>query len=97
MLCSGLTFLFLSEFKEKLVWQIKRDLDTIKLPINHEFFIKLNKVHRIKIGEAESYMPLDMIRKLVSVNILKEHQNYTVSFNPCYVDTYFKEALQATT
>src|SRR6266496_6537645 len=97
MLCSGLTFLFLSEFKEKMFWQIERDLDTMKLPTNHEFFIKLIKVHHIKIGEAKSYTPLDMIHKLVSVNILKEHQNYTVSFHSRYVDTYFKEASQATT
>ncbi|CAI2190537.1 19455_t:CDS:2 [Funneliformis geosporum] len=85
------------EFKEKLFWETKRDLYMMKLPRNHEFFLKLANVHHIEIEEARSYMPIDMIHKLVDINILKEHQDFTVSFHSRYVDTYFKEVLQATT
>ena len=76
---------------------MNKDLDTMKLPSNHEFFTKLVKIHHIKIEEAKSYIPIDMIHKLVNVNILKEHQNYTVSFHSRYIDTYFRKVLQATT
>ncbi|CAG8587097.1 4870_t:CDS:2 [Funneliformis mosseae] len=72
----------LKKSKEILFWQIEGKLFTVGLPTNHEFFRKLIEVHHcIDIEEAESYILLDMIRKLVKVNILKEHQDYTVSFH----------------
>ncbi|CAG8684004.1 4047_t:CDS:2, partial [Ambispora gerdemannii] len=79
------------KFKEQTFTQIKRDLDTVDLPENHEFFIKLIEVDRIAIKKAKTIIPLDTIHKLVEANILKEHQDYTVSFHSRYIDTYFKE------
>ncbi|CAJ0838328.1 10835_t:CDS:2, partial [Entrophospora sp. SA101] len=79
------------EFKEQLFTQVKRDLDMVELPENHEFFIKLIEIHRIGIQQAKTIIPLNMLRKLVKANILKEHQDYTVSFHSHYIDTYFKE------
>ncbi|KAF0416967.1 hypothetical protein F8M41_007369 [Gigaspora margarita] len=87
---ANLKILF-SEFKEKMFTQIKKDLDTVDLPENHEFFIKLIEAHRIGIAQAKTIIPLNMIRKLVEANIIKEHQNYTVSFHTRYIETYFKE------
>jgi len=73
--------------------QIERDLDILGLPKNHKFFTKLIEVHHINIGQTVSDIPLDMIHKLVEANILKEHQDYTVSFHSRYVDTYFREVI----
>ncbi|CAG8564346.1 5604_t:CDS:2, partial [Paraglomus occultum] len=69
------------KFKEQTFTQIKRDLDTVELPENHEFFIKLIEVDRIDIKNANTIIPLNMIHKLVEANILKENQDYTVSFH----------------
>ncbi|RHZ81272.1 hypothetical protein Glove_122g6 [Diversispora epigaea] len=71
--------------------QIQRDLDTLELPENHEFFIKLIEVDRIAIKKAKTIIPLNVIHKLVEANILKENEDYTVSFHSRYIDTYFKE------
>ncbi|CAG8837279.1 36748_t:CDS:2, partial [Gigaspora margarita] len=79
------------EFKKRLFTQIKMNLGMVGIPKNHEFFIKLIEVGRIDIEQAETIIPLNMIHKLVEVNILKEHQDYTVSFHSRCVDTYFKE------
>nr|CAG8552851.1 7490_t:CDS:2 [Entrophospora candida] len=83
------------EFKEQLFTQVKRDLDMVELPENHESFIKLIEIHRIGIQQAKTIIPLNMLRKLVKANILKEHQDYTVSFHSRYIDTYFKEVILA--
>ncbi|CAG8714162.1 9854_t:CDS:2, partial [Ambispora leptoticha] len=83
------------KFKEQMFTQIKRDLDTVELPANHEFFIKLIEVDHIDIRKAKTIIPLNMIHKLVEANILKEHQDYTVSFHSRYIDTYFKEVILA--
>ncbi|CAG8649106.1 7659_t:CDS:2, partial [Ambispora gerdemannii] len=83
------------KFKEQMFTQIKRDLDTVELPANHEFFIKLIEVDHIDIQKAKTVIPLNMIHKLVEANILKENQDYTVSFHSRYIDTYFKEVILA--
>lgn len=75
--------------------QIKRDLVRLALPINHELFTKLVEVHHIDIEQATSVMPLNTIYNLVEANILREHQDYTVSFHSRYVDTYFREVIIA--
>ncbi|CAG8684091.1 21365_t:CDS:2, partial [Dentiscutata erythropus] len=78
-------------FKKKMFTQFERDLDTVNLPINHKFFVKLMEVHRIHITQAKTIIPLNMIRKLVEANIIKEHQDYTVSFHSRFIETYIKE------
>ena len=75
--------------------QVQRDLGTVGLCENHEFFTKLIEVDRIAIKKAKTIIPLDTIHKLVEANILKEHQDYTVSFHSRYIDTYFKEVILA--
>ncbi|KAF0424565.1 hypothetical protein F8M41_006508 [Gigaspora margarita] len=55
--------------------------------------VSLIEVGRIDIEQAETIIPLNMIHKLVEVNIFKEHQDYTVSFHSRCVDTYFKEVI----
>ncbi|RHZ60327.1 hypothetical protein Glove_355g68 [Diversispora epigaea] len=82
------------EFKMKLFKQIKKDLDMIEFSINHKIFTKLIEVHRIDISQAKFDIPLNMIHKLIEVNILKENQDYTVSFHSRYVDTFFREQIK---
>ena len=65
----------------------------VELPENNEFFIKLIEIRHIDIQHAKTIIPLNMLRKLVEANILKEHQDYTVSFHSRYIDTYFKEVI----
>ncbi|CAG8821594.1 11093_t:CDS:2 [Gigaspora margarita] len=88
-----LEFLLLSEFKEQMFTLVKRDLDTVDLPENHEFFIKFIEVHSIDIKQIKTIIFLNIICKLIEANIIKEHQNYTVSFHSRYIETYFKEAI----
>ncbi|CAG8747841.1 14724_t:CDS:2, partial [Racocetra fulgida] len=54
---------------------------------------QLIEVGRIDIKQAKTIIPLNTIRKLVEANILKEDQDFTVSFHSRYVDTYFKEEI----
>ncbi|RHZ65139.1 hypothetical protein Glove_319g144 [Diversispora epigaea] len=82
------------EFKNQLFKQIERDLQMIEFPINHKIFTKLIEEHRINSSQAKSGIPLNMIRKLVEANILKEHQDYTISFHSRYVDTFFREQIK---
>ncbi|RIB18133.1 hypothetical protein C2G38_2037153 [Gigaspora rosea] len=81
------------EFKKRLFSQIKMNLRMVEIPKNHEFFIKLIEVGRIDIEQAETIIPISMIHKLVEINILKEHQDDTVSFHSRCVETYFKEVI----
>ncbi|CAG8532037.1 11459_t:CDS:2 [Scutellospora calospora] len=71
------------------------NLNAVELPGNHEFFINLIEVDRIDIDKAKTIIPLKMIHKLIETNILKEHDDYTVSFHSRYIDTYFKEVIIA--
>ncbi|RIB30793.1 hypothetical protein C2G38_2151771 [Gigaspora rosea] len=93
MACFHLTLLVLSELKKEMFTQIEENLDTVDLPENHKFFIKLIKTHRMDIKQVKTIMPLNMIRKLVEANIIKEHKDRTVSFHSRYIETYFKEVI----
>ncbi|RIB30803.1 P-loop containing nucleoside triphosphate hydrolase protein [Gigaspora rosea] len=80
-----------SELKKEMFTQIERSLDTVDLPVNHKFFIKLIETKHMDIKQAKTIIPLNMIRKLVEANIIKEHEDRTVSFHSRYIETYFKE------
>ncbi|RHZ44228.1 hypothetical protein Glove_750g52 [Diversispora epigaea] len=79
------------KFKVQMFTQIRRDLVTMKLPTNHKFFIKLIEVDHIDMEKAKTIIPLNLIYKLVEANILREHEDFTVSFYSRFIDTYFKE------